>query len=212
VLGKRTNQLEPDPTGSGEDGSDSWATHVSVICEDMRIVGDCEVDGPVRILGKVSGTVRARTLDLASSGAVEGDVETIDAGDADQVIVITGRVYGAVRGGRVEVRRGGAVLGGIVTDEATIHGRVEGGILARRRLALGETSVVDGDVDALRLTLREGGQVNGRVRMGDRAAIEPSSNDSASRRPVSESSDEEATDQPVGAVPSKGPSRDRRSA
>ena len=172
MLGKRTKGLEQDPTTPSGGPGEGWAAHVSVICEDMRILGDCQVDGAIRILGKVSGTVRAQALDLAASGAVEGDVETVDGADADQRVVISGRVDGAVRARRVEVQEEGVILGGMVTDEATVQGRVEGGVVVRRRLALGATSVVEGDVDTRRLELREGGRVNGRIRMGDRAAIE----------------------------------------
>ena len=51
---------------------------------------------------------------------------------------------------------------------------MHGGILARKRLALEETAEVEGDVDARRLALKEGGQVNGTIRMGDRADVESS--------------------------------------
>ena len=145
---------------------------LTIIAQDMRIVGNCETAGSVRLDGAVTGTVRAGSLDLTASGSVEGDVISFTGGTGDEVFIVSGKVGGAVRAGRVEVRRGGSVVGGLVAREATIQGRVQGGILARDKLALEETAVVEGDVRARRLALKEGGQVNGNIRMGEEAVAE----------------------------------------
>ena len=107
-----------------------------------------------------------------ASGSVDGDVIAAEGTKSDQVFVICGLVTGAVRAPQVEVRQGGRVHGGVVADEAVIHGQVHGGILARNRLTLEETADVEGDVHARRLALKEGGQVNGNIRMGERADVE----------------------------------------
>jgi cytoskeletal protein CcmA (bactofilin family) len=65
------------------------------------------------------------------------------------------------------------VNGGVVADEAVIHGRVHGGVQARTRLALEESAEVEGDVLARRLALKEGGRVNGNIRMGDDVVAAP---------------------------------------
>jgi len=72
-----------------------------------------------------------------------------------------------VRAGRVEIRKGGSVSGGVVANEAVVQGKVRGGVQARTRLALDESAEVEGDVLAKRLALKEGGKVNGTIRMGD---------------------------------------------
>lgn len=166
---------------------------LTIIAQDMRIVGNCETAGSVRLDGSITGTVRAGSLDLTASGSVEGDVVSFTGGTGDEVFVVSGRVGGAVRAGRVEVRRGGSVVGGLVVREATIQGRVQGGILARDRLALEETAVVEGDVRARRLALKEGGQVNGNIRMGEEAVVEPLSGTPA---PVSPTSSHDPSAQP----------------
>lgn len=148
------------------------ASDTSVISKDMRIVGDCETDGRLRIEGRISGNVSASGLEVASSGSVEGDIIAREGDGRGQVIVIDGRVEGAVRANRVEVRLGGTVNGGVFADEAVIHGKVRKGVLARTRLVLEETAAVEGDVRAKRLALKEGGQVNGNIRMGDQAAAD----------------------------------------
>jgi cytoskeletal protein CcmA (bactofilin family) len=143
----------------------------SVVTKDMRIEGDVEVKGRLRLEGTVTGSVRARSIDLAATGSVEGDVVALTRDDDKEAFVIDGTVHGAVRARHVEVGEAGAVLGGIETDHATVRGRIQGGIQARDRLSLKATAVVEGDIDARRLALEEGGQVNGNIRIGDRAAL-----------------------------------------
>ena len=126
------------------------------------------------IEGKISGNVIAQSIDVTSSGSVDGDIIAAEKSESGHVFIITGVVTGAVRAARVEVRSGGKVHGGVIADEAVIHGQVFGGILARNRLALKETAEVEGDVHARRLSLKEGGQVNGSIHVGDRADVEPS--------------------------------------
>jgi len=63
---------------------------ISIIGPGMRVIGDCETEGTIRIEGVVQGTVRAaKAVVIGKDGAVEGDVFTQDA-------VIGGRVVGIV--------------------------------------------------------------------------------------------------------------------
>ena len=152
----------------------------SFISKEMHIQGNCDTDGQLRIDGKISGNVTAQGIELSASGSVKGDVLATEKGKSDQVFIISGLVTGAVHAAQVEVRPGGKVHGGVVADEAVIHGQVQGGVLARTRLALEETAEVEGDVHARRLALKEGGQVNGNIHMGDRANLELSGKESSS--------------------------------
>ncbi len=155
---------------TGETGADI----LSIISKGMHITGNCETDGQLRIEGKISGNVTAHGIELAASGSVDGDIIAAEKAEPAQVFVISGLVKGAVHSAQVEVRLGGKVLGGVVADEAIIHGQVRGGVLARNRLSLGETAEVEGDVHARRLALKEGGQVNGNISMGERADLDAS--------------------------------------
>ncbi|MEX2048621.1 MAG: polymer-forming cytoskeletal protein [Gemmatimonadota bacterium] len=145
---------------------------VSVITKDMRVAGDIETTGAIRIEGTVSGSVRAASLELTATGAVNGDLIAAEGDSVGGAFVVAGSVQGAVRAHQVEVCQGGTVLSGVVAETATVRGRILGGILARGRLALTATAVVEGDVHARRLALEEGGQVNGNIRIGDQAAVE----------------------------------------
>ncbi|MDH3207050.1 MAG: polymer-forming cytoskeletal protein [Gemmatimonadota bacterium] len=153
-------------------GATALTDDVSIISSDMSIRGACSTRGHLRIEGRIAGDISARGVELAPSGEVDGDVVARDGGAHAKAFVISGSVSGAVRAGRVEVRRGGSVSGGVVADEAVIHGRVSGGVQARTRLALEESAEVEGDVLARRLALKEGGRVNGNIRMGEDIQIE----------------------------------------
>lgn len=144
----------------------STTNDVSIISSDMKITGECTTRGQLRIEGRIHGNIAATGVELAASGKIDGDV-TAAEGPQAKAFVIMGDVSGAVRATKVEVRRGGSVRGGIVADEAVIQGRVHGGVQARSRLALEESAEVEGDVLARRLALKEGGRVNGNIRMGD---------------------------------------------
>ena len=147
---------------------------LSVLTKDVRIVGDVETTGRVRLEGTVTGSIRARSIEIAKGGSVEGDVIALNRDDEREAFTVEGTVQGAVRARNVEIGEGGSVLGGIEADHATVRGRVQGGIQARDRLALKATAIVEGDIDARRLALEEGGQVNGNIRIGDRAALKES--------------------------------------
>ena len=105
---------------------------ISIIGPGMRVIGDCETEGTIRIEGVVQGTVRAaKAVVIGKDGAVEGDVFTQDA-------VIGGRVVGAVvaesrlelqatcaiegeiRARRIKLDEGGRVNGTVQTGEVKI--------------------------------------------------------------------------------------------
>ncbi len=176
-------------TGRARKTAETGESIFSVISRDMHIDGNCETDGQLRIEGKISGNITAHAVELVASGSVDGDVVAAEEAESDQTFIISGLVTGAVHAAKVEVRLGGKVHGGVVADEAVIHGQVHGGVvadeavihgqvhggvLARNRLALEETAEVEGDVHARRLALKEGGQVNGNISMGERADLESS--------------------------------------
>jgi cytoskeletal protein CcmA (bactofilin family) len=129
------------PNGDGEMAKDTNTQQVrdsnviSIIGPGMKVVGDCETDGTLRVEGTVEGTVRAgKAVVIGKDGVVKGDVMTQDA-------IIGGRVTGAVIAesrlglqatcsvdGEIKARRikldeggriNGTVLTGDVRDDAT---------------------------------------------------------------------------------------------
>ena len=143
-------------------------TGTSLIGQGMTIDGNCRSEGFVKIEGKVSGDVASNGAEIAKSGQVEGDV-VASPSTKGVVVTVGGRVKGRVRAGSVLVPDGGVVLGGVEADEVTVHGRVEGGLTVSGRLAIASTAVIVGQVRTERLTMEEGGQVNGTIHMGKQA-------------------------------------------
>jgi cytoskeletal protein CcmA (bactofilin family) len=98
---------------------------LSVISSDLRIIGDLETDGVVKIEGQVEGTIRAGSQVLVSQGAlIKGDIHTKEA-------VLGGEVTGVVQADeRVEVQATALVNGDIVTRRIVVleGGRVNGSV------------------------------------------------------------------------------------
>jgi cytoskeletal protein CcmA (bactofilin family) len=105
---------------------------------------------------------------IAAGMRVEGELLT------DGVVKIEGTVVGSVRAEQqVLVAKGGIVDGDVYTQEAILGGEVRGAIYASQRVEVQATSVVHGDIATRRIVVHEGGEVNGRVKMGDPAAVSP---------------------------------------
>ncbi len=91
----------------------------------MKLVGNCETDGTVRVEGTIEGSIRAsKAVVIGKGGVVHGDIATQDA-------VVSGRVEGTlVAESRLEL-------------QATCH--IEGEVHTRR-MQLEEGAVLNGTV------------------------------------------------------------------
>ncbi|HSW28912.1 MAG TPA: polymer-forming cytoskeletal protein [Longimicrobiales bacterium] len=98
---------------------------ISIIGPGMKLTGDCETDGTIRIEGAVEGSVKAgKAVVVGKDGKVKGDIFTQDA-------VISGTVVGTVSAeSRLEL-------------QATA--RIDGEIRARR-MQLEEGAILNGTV------------------------------------------------------------------
>ncbi len=96
---------------------------ISIIGPGMRVVGDCETDGTLRIEGRVEGTVRAgKAVVVGKDGSVHGDLMTQDAivgGRVNGTVVAESRlelqatcvVEGEIRARRLKLDEGGQING-----------------------------------------------------------------------------------------------------
>lgn len=98
---------------------------LSVVAAGMRVTGQLDTDGVVKVEGHVQGSIRAgRQVFVAQGGTVEGDIFTREA-------VVGGQVRGAVfADDRVEVKEDSIVNGDITTQRIVVHegGEVNGHI------------------------------------------------------------------------------------
>ena len=81
---------------------------MSIIGPGLKITGDCDTDGAVRVEGTVQGNIRAgKAVVIGKDGLVEGDIVTQDA-------VISGRIKGSLLAeSRLEVQASSQVEGEI---------------------------------------------------------------------------------------------------
>jgi cytoskeletal protein CcmA (bactofilin family) len=110
----------------------------------------------------------ALSLSIVGAGmVVRGDLET------DSVVKIEGKVEGNVRAStQVLVAKGGAVRGDIETAEVIVGGMVNGAIRARGRVEVQAGASIEGDITTLRISVAEGGTLNGHVKMGDGSPLQ----------------------------------------
>jgi cytoskeletal protein CcmA (bactofilin family) len=105
---------------------------ISIIGPGMRVKGDCETDGTLRIEGTVEGTVRAgKAVVIGKDGVVLGDVATQDAiigGRVTGAVVAESRlelqatsiIEGEIRARRIKLDEGGRVNGTVHTGEVKV--------------------------------------------------------------------------------------------
>lgn len=104
---------------------------ISIIGPGMRVVGDCQTEGTLRIEGSVEGTIRAgKAVVLGKDGIVDGDISTQDAvigGRVTGSIVAESRlelqatcvVEGEIRARRLKLDEGGKLNGTVHIGETT---------------------------------------------------------------------------------------------
>lgn len=99
---------------------------VSIVGPGMKITGDCQTEGTLRVEGRVEGTIRSsKAVVIGEGGEVVGDIHTQDA-------VVAGRVEGSIQAdSRIELKE---------------SARIEGDVRCRR-VKLEEGGFVDGRIE-----------------------------------------------------------------
>ena len=124
--GDSTAPSAPQPKQSRSESKNAAnETAMSVIAQGMRIVGDIECSGVLKIEGVVEGTIRGpRQLLLGRQGEVKGDVHARE-------VVLGGRVQGTVIADeRVEIQGTALVTGDVHTKSIVVleGGRINGAV------------------------------------------------------------------------------------
>jgi cytoskeletal protein CcmA (bactofilin family) len=131
----------------------------------MSIFGKKSAPVDRAIAAPSKGAPPVGALSIVGAGMlVRGDLET------NGVVKVEGIVEGHVRAqAQVLVARAGAVHGDIETTEAVIGGTVTGAIRASERVEVQAGASVEGDITTKRISVAEGGTLNGLIRMSTRA-------------------------------------------
>lgn len=102
---------------------------ISIVGSGMKVNGDVETEGTIRIEGRVEGTVRAgKAVVVGKDGRIKGDIFTQDAvvgGEVNGTIVAESRIElqatcvvdGEIRARRIQLDEGGKVNGRVHTGE-----------------------------------------------------------------------------------------------
>lgn len=128
-------------SGSNERSRETSGRHaskegsLSIIANGMRVVGELDTAGVVKVEGVVEGSVRAeQEVLVAKDGLVQGDIQTRQA-------IIGGRVVGSIHGyERVEIQQDSVVQGDITTKRLIVH---EGGDV-NGHIRMGDVQAVQG--------------------------------------------------------------------
>jgi cytoskeletal protein CcmA (bactofilin family) len=129
IFGRKTSNGGKDMAKENPNAQNARDNVISIIGPGMRVKGDCDTDGTLRIEGVVEGTVRAgKAVVIGKDGAVQGDVITQDAiigGRVTGAIVAESRlelqatcvVEGEIRARRIKLDEGGRINGTVHTGE-----------------------------------------------------------------------------------------------
>jgi cytoskeletal protein CcmA (bactofilin family) len=113
----------PTSTGEPRTGGNGGEGTLSIIAGGMRVIGDIETEGVIKIEGRVEGSIRAgRQVLIGRQGEVKGDITTREA-------VIGGKVQGTVSATeRLEVQATSTIVGDINTKSIAVAegGRING--------------------------------------------------------------------------------------
>jgi len=128
-------------SGSSERSHETSGRHggkegsLSIIANGMRVVGELETAGVVKVEGVVEGSVRAeQEVLVAKDGLVQGDIQTRQA-------IIGGRVVGSIHGyERVEIQQDS----GLQSDNTTERLNVHEGCDVNGHIRMGDAQVVQG--------------------------------------------------------------------
>ena len=96
---------------------------------------------------------------LGSTLVIKGELT------AHENLVLAGRVEGSIHvtGHVVTVDEGACVIGDIRAAEIVVTGSVEGGLLADKRIHIGDGAELEGDASAPRVVIADGAVVKGRI-------------------------------------------------
>ncbi|NNF25720.1 MAG: polymer-forming cytoskeletal protein [Gemmatimonadetes bacterium] len=112
--------------------STSAETVISIVGPGMRIIGDCETSGTIRVEGNVEGAIRAgKAVVVGKDGRVQGDITTQDAvisGTVVGTLIVESRlelqstckIEGEVQAARLQLEEG-AVLNGTISMGGKVH-------------------------------------------------------------------------------------------
>jgi cytoskeletal protein CcmA (bactofilin family) len=141
----------------------------------MAIFGKKSNDRPGGSVAREKVAQAIRGAEVSSISLIGPGMQVVGDVVTEGEVRVEGRIHGTLRAGRaVFVGKEGEILGDLTTESAVIGGRVRGTVTAER-LTLQATCEIEGEIRTQphNLSLEEGAQFNGQVRMMDGAPPPP---------------------------------------
>ena len=108
-------------------------------------------------LDKLENKINSKTSSiLGPELEIHGDVKVSGS------LLIYGKIFGNIQSnGAVRTASGSKVKGNITAKEVTIGGQVDGDVIVDKKVTLGDTSSLTGNLKATTLTIEEGAKFEG---------------------------------------------------
>jgi len=133
---------------------------VSVISDGMTVNGDAKVRGDLELRGAMKGNISADG-NVTVTGKLLGDLRS-----TKDVILISAIIQGNVSAaGTIALDKASTVVGDIEASSATVDGKLKGSLVVEDIASFQKDAVLIGDVTAEKITMEEGSQVVGSIKI-----------------------------------------------
>ncbi len=95
---------------------------------------------------------------LTVKGTVSGDDNVQILGDYSGELNLNANL---------DIHQSANVVGNLQADSITLHGTIEGNVMARKKLHIYDTAKIKGDITTPVIAIQEGAQFDGKVNMGN---------------------------------------------
>lgn len=133
---------------------------VSVISDGMTVNGDAKVRGDLELRGAMKGNISADG-NVTVTGKLMGDLRC-----TKDVVLISAVVQGNVSSaGAIALDKASTIIGDVDASSATIDGKMKGSLIVEETANFQKDAVLIGDVTAGKITMDEGAQVVGSIKI-----------------------------------------------
>jgi cytoskeletal protein CcmA (bactofilin family) len=133
---------------------------VSIISDGMSVNGDAKVRGDLELRGAMKGNISADG-NVTITGKLLGDLRC-----TKDVILLSAVVQGNISAsGSISLDKSSTVIGDVEASSVTIDGKMKGSLTVEEAANFQQDAVLIGDVTAGRVSMNEGAQVVGAIKI-----------------------------------------------
>jgi len=138
---------------------------VSIFSKGLIIDGNVSVESPLLMKGKVNGNLFCKqSIDISDDAQINGEVH------AKALNLNNGKIYGDVKVKDQSVlQKGTYIKGNISSNTLDINGMIEGDIYAQSEISFFDQANIQGDINALSISIEKGALISGAMNVGEDA-------------------------------------------